>query len=168
MSHPYLQGEHNPHVDRAAALAAGVVSRNAAAVDESGQFPGESVAALAAAGLFGLCVPAELGGSGESMRTFAAVVEELAPHRRLPRLEAAVRRRAATLAGIGGVPAPVQDALTIYAAGASEPRRVARGHEAFRELLAAMHEGRTRRLRSAGFTAEQASTISELHTPNFM
>jgi TusA-related sulfurtransferase len=85
-----------------------------------------------------------------------------------PRLEAAVRRRAATLAGIGGVPAPVQDALTIYAAGASDPRRVARGHEAFRELLGAMHEGRIRRLRSAGFTAGQAATISDLHTPNFM
>jgi TusA-related sulfurtransferase len=85
-----------------------------------------------------------------------------------PRLEAAVRRRAATLAGAGGVPAPVQDALTIYAAGASDPRRVARGHDAFRELLVTMHEGRTRRLRSAGFTAEQATLISDLHTPNFM
>ena len=85
-----------------------------------------------------------------------------------PRLEAAVRLRAATLAGTGGVPAPVQDALTIYAAGASEPRRVARGHDAFRELLVTMHEGRIRRLRSAGFTEEQAVTISDLHTPNFM
>jgi TusA-related sulfurtransferase len=85
-----------------------------------------------------------------------------------PRLEAAVRRRAATLAGTGSVPAPVQDALTIYAAGGSEPRRVARGHDAFRELLVTMHEGRIRRLRSAGFTPEQAQTISDLHTPNFM
>lgn len=85
-----------------------------------------------------------------------------------PRLEAAVRRRAATLAEAGGVPSPVHDALTIYAAGASDPRRVARGHEAFRELLLTMHEGRIRRLRSAGFTAEQAATISDLHTPNFM
>lgn len=84
------------------------------------------------------------------------------------RLEASVRRRAATLAGTGGVPAPVQDALTIYAAGASDPRRVARGHDAFRELLVTMHEGRIRRLRSAGFTAEQAAMISDLHTPNFM
>ncbi|HEX9986280.1 MAG TPA: ferritin-like domain-containing protein [Thermoanaerobaculia bacterium] len=85
-----------------------------------------------------------------------------------PRLELAVRRRAATLAGLGGVPAPVQDALTIYAAGGSDPQRVRRGHEAFRELLATMHEGRMRRLRHAGFTADQASTISDLHTPNFM
>jgi TusA-related sulfurtransferase len=85
-----------------------------------------------------------------------------------PRLETAVRHRAATLAGTSGVPAPVQDALTIYAAGASEPHRVARGHEAFRELLVTMHEGRIRRLRSAGFSAEQAAMISDLHTPNFM
>ena len=85
-----------------------------------------------------------------------------------PRLEAAVRRRAATLAGIAGVPAPVQDALTIYAAGGSDPARVRRGHDAFRELLATMHEGRIRRLRRAGFTDEQAATISDLHTPNFM
>lgn len=84
------------------------------------------------------------------------------------RLEASVRRRAATLAGTAGVPAPVQDALTIYAAGASDPRRVARGHDAFRELLVTMNEGRIRRLRSAGFTAEQAAMISDLHTPNFM
>ncbi|HET8773853.1 MAG TPA: acyl-CoA dehydrogenase family protein [Thermoanaerobaculia bacterium] len=78
MIHPYLQGEANSHVDNAATLAAGVVSQAAAAVDESGQFPGQSIAALADAGLFGLCVPQELGGSGQSMRTFAAVVEELA------------------------------------------------------------------------------------------
>ncbi|HEX7151581.1 MAG TPA: ferritin-like domain-containing protein [Thermoanaerobaculia bacterium] len=85
-----------------------------------------------------------------------------------PRLELAVRHRAATLSGTGGVPAPVQDALTIYAAGSSDPKRIRHGHDAFRELLATMHEGRTRRLRSAGFTAEQAQMLSDLHTPNFM
>jgi len=47
------------------------------------------------------------------------------------RLEAAVRRRAATLHGIAGVPAPVQDSLTILAAGGTEPQAVARGHESF-------------------------------------
>ena len=84
------------------------------------------------------------------------------------RLEDAVRRRAATLHGVSGVPAPLQDALTILAAGGNEPRCVARGHEAFRELLKVMHESRMRRLEHAGFTPEQAKTISELHTPNFM
>jgi hypothetical protein len=84
------------------------------------------------------------------------------------RLEAAVRRRAATLAGVGGVPAPLQDALTILAAGGDEPRAVARGHEAFRALLDTMHESRIKRLQKAGFSSEQAHTLSDLHTPNFM
>ena len=84
------------------------------------------------------------------------------------RLEEAVRARAATLAGTGSVPAPVQDALTMLAAGGPEPERVARGHEAFRELLETMHQSRIKRLLHAGFTPEQAETISALHTPNFM
>lgn len=85
-----------------------------------------------------------------------------------PRLQDAVRRRAATLAGVSGVPAPVQDALTILAARSAEPRAVARGHDAYRELLDTMHQNRLKRLEHAGFNAEQAETISSLHTPNFM
>lgn len=84
------------------------------------------------------------------------------------RLEAAVRRRAAALQGVGGVPAAVQDALTILAGGGGDPKAVALGHDAFRELLETMHTSRIRRLQHAGFTAQQAETISELHTPNFM
>jgi TusA-related sulfurtransferase len=84
------------------------------------------------------------------------------------RLEDAVRRRAAALEGVGGVPAPVQDALTILAAGGTDSRSVARGHEAFRELLETMHLSRIRRLERAGVTAQQAEMISQLHTPNFM
>jgi hypothetical protein len=84
------------------------------------------------------------------------------------RLEAAVRRRAATLHNAGGVPAQLQDALTILAARDTHPTAVARGHEAFRELLDTMHEQRVKRLLNAGFTPEQAQTISDLHTPNFM
>lgn len=84
------------------------------------------------------------------------------------RLEAAVRRRAATLAGVGGIPTAVQDALVVYAAGGTEPARISRGHDAFRALLETMHEGRVKRLLHAGFTSEQAQTISSLHTPNFM
>jgi len=84
------------------------------------------------------------------------------------RLEAAVRRRAAALHGIDGVPAPLQDALTILAAGSTQVRAVAKGHEAFRDLLETMHLNRVRRLGNAGFTPAQAQIISELHTPNFM
>jgi hypothetical protein len=84
------------------------------------------------------------------------------------RLEAAVRRRATTLAGVGSVPPPVQDALTMLAAGGPEPRRIARGHEAFQELLETMHQSRIKRLLHAGFNPQQADTISTLHTANFM
>ena len=84
------------------------------------------------------------------------------------RLETAVRTRATTLAGVGSVPAPIQDALTMLAAGGTSPEQVAKGHEAFRELLETMHESRIKRLLHAGFTGEQAETISGLHTPNFM
>jgi TusA-related sulfurtransferase len=84
------------------------------------------------------------------------------------RLEAAVRRRAASLHGVGGVPAPIQDSLTILAAKGTEPAAVKRGHEAFKELLFTMHDNRVKRLARAGFSDEQARTLSDLHTPNFM
>lgn len=84
------------------------------------------------------------------------------------RLEAAVRRRAATMASAAGVPAPLADALTILAAGGDDPRGVRKGHDAFRELLETMSSNRTKRLEHAGFSPEQAKTLSDLHTPNFM
>lgn len=84
------------------------------------------------------------------------------------RLEAAVRRRASTLAGFTGAPAPVQDALTVLAARGTDPAAIRRGHTAYRELLETMHTGRMKRLEQAGFTPEQAQTLSDLHTPNFM
>ncbi len=84
------------------------------------------------------------------------------------RLEAAVRRRAATLAGVGGAPEPLQDGLTVLAAGSTDAKAIARGHDAFRELLDTMHASRVKRLKHAGFTEQQAQTLSDLHTPNFM
>ncbi len=84
------------------------------------------------------------------------------------RLEDTVRRRSATLHGAGGVPAPLQDALTILAAGGSEPRSVESGHARYRELLETMHLNRIKRLEHSGFTPVQAETLSRLHTPNFM
>lgn len=84
------------------------------------------------------------------------------------RLEAAVRKRAATLHDASGVPAPLQDALTLLAAGSTAPAAVARGHEAYRALLETMHAARMKRLERAGFTPEQAELMSTLHTANFM
>jgi hypothetical protein len=84
------------------------------------------------------------------------------------RLEAAVRRRAATLPASGAVPAPIMDALTIYAARGDDPDSVARGHQAFRALTDDMFAARVTRIETAGFTREQAEILSGLHTPNFM
>jgi hypothetical protein len=84
-----------------------------------------------------------------------------------PRLEQLVRARAARLP-TQTVPPPLVDALTILAARGDDPPSVKRGHDAFRALLDEMHEGRKKRLQSAGLTAEQAETLSVLHTPNFM
>lgn len=84
------------------------------------------------------------------------------------RLEAAVRRRATMLASTGGTPEPLQDGLTVLAAGSTDSKAIARGHDAFRELLETMHTSRVKRLKHAGFTSEQAETLSDLHTPNFM
>jgi len=69
---------------------------------------------------------------------------------------------------LGGVPASLQDALTVFAAHGTEPRAVARAHDAFRALLDEMHGNRVKRLMQAGLTQTQAETLSDLHTPNFM
>ena len=60
------------------ALADGALARHAADVDKNARFPEESLAAIAAAGLYGLGVPSELGGLAQGPRTFCAVAEELA------------------------------------------------------------------------------------------
>ena len=63
---------------RAAQLAKDVLGKHAEDVDTKARFPEESIAALGADGLLGLCVPASLGGKGQGPRAFVAVVEELA------------------------------------------------------------------------------------------
>jgi hypothetical protein len=97
------------------------------------------------------------------------VKHALATHAALHgRLEDAVRRRAATLSGAGGVPAPVIDALTVLAAGGLEPSKIPKGHDAVQELMHEMHASRQKRLAHAGFSDAQAEVISSLHTPSFM
>jgi alkylation response protein AidB-like acyl-CoA dehydrogenase len=65
-------------IARSASLATEVLAQHAADVDARARFPVESLRALADAGLWGLCVPAALGGLGQGPRTFAACVEALA------------------------------------------------------------------------------------------
>ena len=62
----------------ASAIANEVALPNSNEVDTAGRFPVESMNALAAAGLYGLCLPKSVGGKGEGMRAFAGAVEELA------------------------------------------------------------------------------------------
>ena len=66
------------HASAASTIANEIALPNSSEVDTAGRFPVESMDALAAAGLYGLCLPKSVGGKGEGMRAFAAVVEELA------------------------------------------------------------------------------------------
>lgn len=65
-------------VEKAQAVMTQILSKHAEGVDTQGCFPLESMAALADAGLMGLCVPTQYGGAGEGPATFAAVTEVLA------------------------------------------------------------------------------------------
>ncbi|MDT4992002.1 MAG: hypothetical protein QOH97_1894 [Actinoplanes sp.] len=64
-------------VDEARRLAPRFAAR-AAGYDRDGSFPVEDFADLRAAGLFGLMVPARLGGSGAGFADYAAIAYELA------------------------------------------------------------------------------------------
>ncbi|MSP58894.1 MAG: acyl-CoA dehydrogenase [Myxococcales bacterium] len=78
MAHLYgLDAAGTRLAQTAASIAAEVAARHAEDVDRKGRFPKESVAALAEAGLFGLCLSPSVGGAGQAPRTFAAVAEEL-------------------------------------------------------------------------------------------
>jgi len=83
-------------------------------------------------------------------------------------LLAAVRQRAAFMSAVTEVSPRIQEALAILAAGGLFPERLGAATTCVRELMAEMHAHRLQRLQAAGFTAEQAQEMSELHTPNFM
>ena len=65
-------------VSRARDIANQVLSPAAAQNDKMGRFSTEAVASLGDSGLFGLMLPADVGGSGLGPRTFAAVTAVLA------------------------------------------------------------------------------------------
>lgn len=62
----------------AEAVARDVLKPNAAQVDREGEFPIDNIRALGKAGLLGLLVPKEMGGSGQSTVTAVVVTETLA------------------------------------------------------------------------------------------
>jgi alkylation response protein AidB-like acyl-CoA dehydrogenase len=72
MPHPYGQDANQ------LSLPLDVGARHGADVDRSGRFPEEGIAALGAAGLLGLTVPADMGGLGQGLRAFCVAAEELA------------------------------------------------------------------------------------------
>jgi hypothetical protein len=84
------------------------------------------------------------------------------------RLRGAVEHRHDLLRNTAGINQDVLDALVVLAAGSWEPAAVARGHRHVQELLAAMDEGRQRRLVRLGFPGDEAAELSALHTRNFM
>src|SRR5438128_494279 len=63
---------------QAESVAREVLAQHAVDVDRTARWPSESVTALGQAGLLGLTIPADLGGSGAGVRTFAAVARILA------------------------------------------------------------------------------------------
>jgi alkylation response protein AidB-like acyl-CoA dehydrogenase len=78
-AHVYgLSASARENAAAAARIATEVALPNSNEVDSAGRFPEESMKALGAAGLYGLCLPQSAGGKGEGMRAFASVVEELA------------------------------------------------------------------------------------------
>lgn len=54
------------------------IAPNASQVDEQARFPKEALNALAAAGWYGLTVPAAYGGKGQSIRVMMAALDEIA------------------------------------------------------------------------------------------
>jgi alkylation response protein AidB-like acyl-CoA dehydrogenase len=70
--------DHETALAHATEIAASVLAPAARQNDKEGRFSSEAVDALGRAGLLGLMLPAELGGSGLGPRTFAAVTAALA------------------------------------------------------------------------------------------
>ena len=61
-----------------AAFAAATVAPRAAAIDDTNQFPGDIVKAMAALGLLGVTIPREWGGAGRDYVSYALALEALA------------------------------------------------------------------------------------------
>jgi hypothetical protein len=86
----------------------------------------------------------------------------------LARLRVAIERRHDALRHTAGLNAEVFDALVVLAAGELSPAGIARGAAAVAELQTQMDAGRRARLKKLGFPADDAKSLSALHTRNFM
>jgi hypothetical protein len=83
-------------------------------------------------------------------------------------LRLAIERRHDALRHTAGLNQAVYDALVVLAAGEWAPDAIASGFERVQRLEAEMDEGRRRRLVRLGFTTDDATALSALHTRNFM
>ena len=84
------------------------------------------------------------------------------------RLARAVDGRHHALQGTAGLNDEVFDALVLLAGGDRTPTAVAVGWQRVQQLQREMGENRAARLARLGFTAQEAETLSSLHTRNFM
>lgn len=84
------------------------------------------------------------------------------------RLANAIERRHAALASTAGLNAEVFDALVLLAAGDWTPAALRKGHTAVVNLVREMDQGRRSRLVRLGFDGDTATSLSSLHTRNFM
>src|SRR5215207_8257609 len=84
------------------------------------------------------------------------------------RLATAVGRRHNALEQTAGLNEEVFDALILLAAGGWEPDAIAVGFEKVQTLKQEMEGDRSNRLVKLGFTPDEASALSALHTRNFM
>lgn len=69
---------HDTAVSKASQIASGVLAPSAGQNDKAGRFSTEAIKSLGEAGLLGLMLPADFGGSALGPRTFAAVMATLA------------------------------------------------------------------------------------------
>ena len=86
----------------------------------------------------------------------------------LDRLNQSVHRRHDALQHIVGLNQEVIDALTLITAGGWSHQALRKGSQQVTKLIQDMDSGRRNQLLRLGFSKEQAATLSELHTKNFM
>lgn len=84
------------------------------------------------------------------------------------RLATAVRQRFHQLQHTAGLNEEVFDALILLAAGSWQPDDIQRGFDLVVELKQDMDKGRRTRLMRLGYSDEEATELSSLHTRNFM
>lgn len=86
----------------------------------------------------------------------------------LGRLRAAINRRHDQLAHTAGLNEEVFDALVLLAAGEWKAKSIASGFEKVQTLKQEMDRDRRGRMIKLGFSPDEASALSALHTRNFM